>query len=62
MPALSPTMETGNLPTWRIKQGDEINPGTVMADVETDKAVVDFEVGPSSSVLVVFAVLMHSRL
>lgn len=43
MPALSPTMEKGNLVSWNKKVGDEMNPGDVMAEVETDKATVAFE-------------------
>jgi len=43
MPALSPTMEKGNLVSWQKKEGDEIKAGEVMAEVETDKATVAFE-------------------
>jgi pyruvate dehydrogenase E2 component (dihydrolipoamide acetyltransferase) len=43
MPALSPTMTTGNLAKWHVKEGDQIAPGSLLADVETDKAVVAFE-------------------
>lgn len=43
MPNLSPTMEKGNIQTWGKKVGDEIAPGDVLASIETDKAVVDFE-------------------
>lgn len=43
MPALSPTMEKGNIATWKVKVGDEVKAGTVMADIETDKATVAFE-------------------
>lgn len=43
MPALSPTMEKGNLATWYVKPGDKIAEGQVLADVETDKATVGFE-------------------
>lgn len=43
LPALSPTMETGNLATWNKAEGDFIEPGDVIAEVETDKAVVDYE-------------------
>ncbi|CCI46844.1 unnamed protein product [Albugo candida] len=41
--ALSPTMDHGNLAKWRLKEGDRINSGDVICEVETDKAVVDFE-------------------
>lgn len=43
MPNLSPTMEKGNLKSWNMKVGDEVQPGDVLAGIETDKAVVDFE-------------------
>jgi pyruvate/2-oxoglutarate dehydrogenase complex dihydrolipoamide acyltransferase (E2) component len=43
MPALSPTMTQGNLTKWYVKEGDEVQPGTVLADVETDKATMAFE-------------------
>lgn len=43
MPALSPTMEKGNIAKWLLKIGDEVKPGDAMADVETDKATVAFE-------------------
>jgi pyruvate dehydrogenase E2 component (dihydrolipoamide acetyltransferase) len=43
MPALSPTMTTGNLGDWAKKVGDEINPGDVLVGIETDKAQMDFE-------------------
>jgi len=43
MPALSPTMTQGNLGTWHKKIGDEIQPGDVLVEIETDKAQMDFE-------------------
>merc|ERR1719310_2325655 len=43
MPALSPTMEQGNLASWSVAVGDEISEGQSLAQVETDKATVDFE-------------------
>lgn len=43
MPALSPTMEAGNLAGWSVAVGDEISEGQALAQVETDKATVDFE-------------------
>jgi len=43
MPALSPTMEKGNIAKWLKAIGDEVKPGESMADVETDKATVAFE-------------------
>ena len=43
MPNLSPTMEKGNIAKWMKKEGDEIKPGDILAQIETDKATVDFE-------------------
>ncbi len=43
MPALSPTMETGNLAKWHVKEGDTIEPGDVIAEIETDKATMEVE-------------------
>jgi len=43
MPALSPTMEEGTLAKWLSKEGDEVNSGDVMAEIETDKATMEFE-------------------
>ncbi|MEO1918588.1 MAG: biotin/lipoyl-containing protein, partial [Paracoccaceae bacterium] len=43
MPALSPTMEEGTLAKWLVKEGDTVQSGDVMAEIETDKATVAFE-------------------
>ncbi|KAI9163787.1 2-oxoacid dehydrogenases acyltransferase [Paramyrothecium foliicola] len=43
MPALSPTMQAGNIGTWQKKIGDSIAPGEVLVEIETDKAQMDFE-------------------
>lgn len=43
MPNLSPTMEKGNISTWNKKVGDKVTPGEALCGIETDKAVVDFE-------------------
>jgi pyruvate dehydrogenase E2 component (dihydrolipoamide acetyltransferase) len=43
MPALSPTMEKGNLAKWRKKEGEKVSPGDVIAEIETDKATMDYE-------------------
>lgn len=43
MPALSPTMEEGNLAKWLVKEGDTIAPGDVIAEIETDKATMEVE-------------------
>ncbi|MBI1338737.1 pyruvate dehydrogenase complex E1 component subunit beta [bacterium] len=43
MPALSPTMEEGNLSKWFVKEGDSVKPGDVIAEIETDKASMEVE-------------------
>ena len=43
MPALSPTMTEGNLARWNKKEGDLIEPGDIIAEIETDKATMEFE-------------------
>jgi pyruvate dehydrogenase E2 component (dihydrolipoamide acetyltransferase) len=43
MPALSPTMEEGTLAKWLVKEGDTLKSGDIMAEIETDKATMEFE-------------------
>ena len=43
MPALSPTMEEGTLAKWHVKEGDTVASGDIMAEIETDKATMEFE-------------------
>lgn len=43
MPALSPTMEEGTLARWLVKAGDTVNSGDLLAEIETDKATMEFE-------------------
>jgi pyruvate dehydrogenase E2 component (dihydrolipoamide acetyltransferase) len=43
MPALSPTMEEGTLAKWLVKEGDIVKPGDLIAEIETDKATMEFE-------------------
>ena len=43
MPALSPTMEEGTLSKWFIKEGDKVSAGDIIAEIETDKATMEFE-------------------
>ena len=44
MPALSPTMEEGTLAKWMVKEGDNVQSGDIIAEIETDKATMEFEV------------------
>jgi pyruvate dehydrogenase E2 component (dihydrolipoamide acetyltransferase) len=44
MPALSPTMEKGNLARWLKKEGDKIKSGDIIAEIETEKATMEYEV------------------
>src|SRR4026208_1110972 len=43
MPALSPTMEEGTLSRWLVKEGDSVASGDILAEIETDKATMEFE-------------------
>src|SRR6478609_4559076 len=43
MPALSPTMEKGNLAKWLKKEGDKVKSGDIIAEIETDKATMEYE-------------------
>jgi pyruvate dehydrogenase E2 component (dihydrolipoamide acetyltransferase) len=43
MPALSPTMEEGTLAKWLVKEGDKVSSGSAIAEIETDKATMEFE-------------------
>ena len=43
MPALSPTMEMGNIVKWHKAEGDKVSSGDIIAEIETDKAVMEFE-------------------
>ena len=43
MPALSPTMEMGNIVKWHKAEGDQISYGDIIAEIETDKDVMEFE-------------------
>ncbi|MCJ8156192.1 pyruvate dehydrogenase complex E1 component subunit beta [Sphingomonas sp. LaA6.9] len=55
MPALSPTMEEGTLAKWLVKEGDEVRSGDILAEIETDKATMEFEAvdeGTVSKILV----------
>lgn len=51
MPALSPTMEEGTLSSWLVKVGDQIGPGDVIAEIETDKATMEVEAVDEGEVL-----------
>ena len=55
MPALSPTMEEGTLAKWLVKEGDSVQSGDILAEIETDKATMEFEAideGTLASILV----------
>ena len=43
MPALSPTMEEGTLAKWLVREGDSVSSGDILAEIETDKATMEFE-------------------
>ena len=51
MPALSPTMELGTLAKWFVKKGDMVKPGDLLAEIETDKAIMEFEAVEEGKIL-----------
>jgi len=51
MPALSPTMEEGKLAKWLVKEGDEVSSGDILAEIETDKATMEFEAVDEGTIL-----------
>ncbi|WP_374412968.1 pyruvate dehydrogenase complex dihydrolipoamide acetyltransferase [Novosphingobium colocasiae] len=50
MPALSPTMEEGKLAKWLVKEGDAVSSGDILAEIETDKATMEFEAADEGTV------------
>ena len=50
MPALSPTMEQGKIASWTVKEGDKVEAGDVLAEIETDKALVELEAAADGEV------------
>ena len=59
MPALSPTMEKGNLAKWHKKEGDAVRSGDIIAEIETDKATMEFEATLQDSYLCYLLTTMH---
>ena len=55
MPALSPTMEKGNLARWLKKEGDKVKSGDVIAEIETDKATMEMEAFEAGTIAVIKA-------
>ena len=55
MPKLSDTMEEGVIAKWNVKEGDQVNSGDIIAEVDTDKATMDVEVFDSGTILKIFA-------
>jgi pyruvate dehydrogenase E1 component beta subunit len=54
MPALSPTMEEGTLAKWLVKEGDIVKSGDILAEIETDKATMEFEAVDEGTVTSIF--------
>ncbi|MBZ6379965.1 pyruvate dehydrogenase complex E1 component subunit beta [Pacificimonas flava] len=50
LPAMSPTMEEGTLAKWLVAEGDEVNPGDLLAEIETDKATMELEADEGGTV------------
>ena len=61
MPALSPTMTSGTIIKWLKKEGDEVEPGEALAEIQTDKAVMTFELDDEAVIakLLVFSYLFR---
>ena len=57
MPALSPTMTSGNVVKWLVKEGQEVAPGDLLAEVETDKATIRCGQGLAAQLLQIVAKL-----
>ncbi len=55
MPKLSDTMQEGVIAKWNVKVGDSVNPGDIIAEVETDKATMDVEVFDGGTILAILA-------
>ncbi len=53
MPALSPTMEEGTLAKWLVKVGDKVSSGDIMAEIETDKATMEFEAVDEGTIIAI---------
>ena len=51
MPALSPTMSEGKLSKWLVKEGDVVKAGDLIAEIETDKAIMEFESSEDGTIL-----------
>lgn len=55
MPALSPTMEVGTLAKWMVKEGDIVEAGDLLAEIETDKAIMEFEAVDEGKIIALIA-------
>ena len=64
MPALSPTMEEGTLAKWLVKVGDAVKSGDILAEIETDKATMEFEAvdeGTVAEILIINDAIQRRR-
>lgn len=50
MPSLSPTMTEGSIVKWHKKEGDKVGPGDVLMEIQTDKAVISYEVDEEGTI------------
>lgn len=50
MPSLSPTMTEGSIIKWHKKEGDKVSPGDVLMEIQTDKAVISYEVDEEGTI------------
>lgn len=61
MPSLSPTMEHGTIVKWTKNEGDEIEPGDQVADIQTDKAVMAMEMDDEAVLAKIIVILFLKR-
>ncbi len=60
MPSLSPTMSEGTIVNWHKKEGEAVNPGDVLCEIQTDKAVMAFEIEEEGVLAKIMVQLVHS--
>jgi pyruvate/2-oxoglutarate dehydrogenase complex dihydrolipoamide acyltransferase (E2) component len=59
MPALSPTMTEGTIIKWHKKEGDSVSPGDMLLEVQTDKAVIPFELEEEGTMAKIIVSINH---
>lgn len=62
MPSLSPTMSEGTIVNWHKKEGEAVNPGDVLCEIQTDKAVMAFEIEEEGVLAKIMVQLVNSNM